>query len=125
MKLTANMEDYLEAVSFCADEEGAARVSDIRDLLGVKTPSVTGAMKILAEEGYVVRAPYSAIRLTAKGRRAAEDVKNRHTLFKHFLEDILGVSPKTAEEDACKMEHTVSKETLNKLSAYLKKITGK
>lgn len=122
MKLTAHMEDYLEAVSFCADEDGAARVSDIRDLLGVKTPSVTGAMKALAQEGYVVRAPYSAVRLTAKGRRAAEDVKKRHAIFKRFLEHVLGVSPKTAEEDACKMEHTVSKETLNKLHAYLDKL---
>ena len=122
MKLTAHMEDYLEAVSFCADEEGTARVSEIADLLGVKIPSVTGAMKTLSAEGYVVRAPYSAIRLTAKGKRAAEDVKNRHALFKHFLEDILGVNPKTAEEDACKMEHTVSKETMNKLHAYLDKL---
>ncbi|MBR5151205.1 MAG: hypothetical protein IKW71_00005, partial [Elusimicrobiaceae bacterium] len=56
MKLTANMEDYLEAVSFCADENGMARVSDIRDMLGVKTPSVTGAMKALSKEGYVVHA---------------------------------------------------------------------
>lgn len=121
MKLTAHMEDYLEAVAFCADAEGTARVSAIRDLLGVKTPSVTGAMKTLAAEGYVVRAPYSAIRLTAKGKRAAEDVKKRHALFKHFLKNILGVSPKTAEEDACKMEHTVSKETIRKLCAYLDK----
>lgn len=124
MKLTANMEDYLEAVSFCADENGMARVSDIRDKLGVKTPSVTGAMKALAEEGYVLRAPYSGITLTPKGRRAAEDVKKRHLIFKRFLECVLGVNPKTAEEDACKMEHTVSKETLNKLHAYLHKIAG-
>ena len=113
MKLTANMEDYLEAVSFCADENGMARVSDIRDKLGVKTPSVTGAMKALAQEGYVLRAPYSGITLTAKGRRAAQDVKKRHIIFKRFLEHVLGVNPKTAEEDACKMEHTVSKETLS------------
>lgn len=117
------MEDYLEAVSFCADENGAARVSDIRDLLGVKAPSVTGAMKTLAQEGYVVRAPYSAVRLTAKGKRAAEDVKNRHAIFKRFLEQVLGVNPKTAEEDACKMEHTVSKETMSKLRAYLDKLS--
>ena len=124
MKLTANMEDYLEAVSFCADKNGMARVSDIRDMLGVKTPSVTGAMKALAQEGYVMRAPYSGITLTAKGRRAAEDVKKRHAIFKRFLEQVLGVNPKTAEIDACKMEHTVSKETLSKLHAYLHKIAG-
>ena len=119
MKLTANMEDYLEAVSFCADAQGMARVSDIRDLLGVKTPSVTGAMKSLAREGYVVHAPYSGITLTAKGKRAAEEVKKRHAIFSRFLVQVLGVNPKTAEKDACRMEHVVSKETMEKLHAYL------
>ena len=124
MKLSANMEDYVEAVLFCANEQGLARVSDIRDLLGVKTPSVTGAMKLLAENGYVVHEPYGGIKLTAKGRRAAEDVKKRHAILSRFLTQVLGVTPKTADMDACKMEHAVSKETLEKLHAYLHKIAG-
>ncbi len=121
MKLTANMEDYLEAVLFCANEKGLARVSDIRDMLQVKTPSVTGAMKTLAQEGYVLHEPYSGIKLTAKGRRAAEDVKKRHAILSRFLTQVLGVNPKTAETDACKMEHTISHETLEKLHIYLHK----
>ncbi len=124
MKLSANMEDYLEAVSFCANDKGVARVSDIRDMLGVKTPSVTGAMKSLAEAGYVRHQPYSGIELTAKGRRAAEDVKKRHAILSRFLRQVLGVNPKTADMDACKMEHAVSRETLEKLHAYLHKQTG-
>ncbi len=118
------MEDYVEAVLFCADEKGLARVSDIRDMLGVKTPSVTGAMKLLAEGGYVKHEPYRGIMLTAKGRRAAEDVKKRHAILSRFLTDVLGVNPKTADMDACKMEHAVSKETLEKLHAYLHRIGG-
>ena len=118
------MEDYVEAVLFCADEKGLARVSDIRDMLGVKTPSVTGAMKLLAEGGYVKHEPYRGIMLTAKGRRAAEDVKKRHAILSRFLTDVLGVNPKTADMDACKMEHAVGKETLEKLHAYLHKIAG-
>ena len=124
MKLTSNREDYLEAVSFCADKDGVARVSDIRDMLGVKTPSVTGAMKALAQEGYVLHEPYGGIKLTAKGRRAAEEVKKRHEIFRRFLIQVLGVNPKTAETDACKMEHAVSKETMEKLHTYLHKIAG-
>ncbi|MBR4682146.1 MAG: metal-dependent transcriptional regulator [Elusimicrobiaceae bacterium] len=123
MKLSANMEDYLEAISFCADEKGMARVSDVRDMLGVKTPSVTGAMKALMQAGYVKHEPYSGIVLTPKGRRAAEDVKKRHAILSRFLTQVLGVNPKTADMDACKMEHAVSKETLNKLHAYLHQIT--
>ena len=121
MKLTANMEDYLEAVSFCADDKGVARVSDVRNLLGVKTPSVTGAMKLLAAKGYVCHEPYQGITLTPKGRRAAEDVKKRHLMLSRFLAQVLGVSPKTADADACKLEHVVSQETLEKLHRYLQK----
>lgn len=124
VKLTSNMEDYLEAIAFCANQEGIARVSDIRDMLGVKTPSVTGAMKALAEEGFVLHEPYGGIKLTAKGRRTAEEVKKRHAIFKRFLEQVLKVNPKTAEDDACKMEHAVSKETMEKLHAYLHQIAG-
>ena len=124
MKLSPNMEDYLEAVSLCANSEGIARVSDIRDMLGVKTPSVTGAMKALAAGGYVRHQPYSGIELTAKGRRAAEDVKKRHAILSRFLVQVIGVSPKIADMDACKMEHAVSRETLEKLHDYLHKQTG-
>ncbi len=124
MKLSSNMEDYVEAVSFCANEQGIARVSDIRDMLGVKTPSVTGAMKALAEAGYVKHEPYGGIVLTARGRRAAEDVKKRHAILSRFLTQVLGVNPRTAEMDACKMEHAVSRETLEKLHTYLHKIAG-
>jgi DtxR family Mn-dependent transcriptional regulator len=123
MKLTANMEDYLEAISFCADDKGVARVSDIRNMLGVKTPSVTGAMKLLAAEGYVWHEPYQGIMLTPKGKRVADDVKKRHALMSRFLTEVLGVNPKTADQDACKLEHVVSKETLAKLHAYLEKQT--
>ncbi len=125
MKLSANMEDYVEAVLFCANAQGLARVSDIRDMLGVKTPSVTGAMKLLAESGYVIHQPYGGVQLTPKGLRAAEDVKKRHAILSRFLTQVLGVTPKTADMDACKMEHAVSCETLEKLHAYLHKIADK
>ncbi len=125
MKLSANMEDYVEAVLFCANKDGLARVSDIRDLLGVKTPSVTGALKLLAQNGYVIHQPYGGVQLTPKGRRAAQDVKKRHAILSRFLTQVLGVNPKTADMDACKMEHAVSKETLEKLHAYLHQIAGK
>lgn len=124
-KLSSNMEDYLEAISLAADENGRARITDIRDMLGVKTPSVTGAVNALAKEGYLTHEPYHGVELTAKGRRAAEDVKKRHAILSRFLTQVIGVSPKTADIDACKMEHTVSRETLEKLHDYLHKQTGK
>lgn len=123
-KLTSHMEDYLEAISLVSDENGVARVTDIRDMLGVKTPSVTGAINALAKEGFLKHEPYGGVELTAKGRRAAEDVKKRHAILSRFLTEIIGVSAKTAEIDACKMEHTVSRETINKLHEFLHKQTG-
>ena len=124
MKLTSNMEDYLEAVSLCANEKGIARVSDTRDMSGVKTPRVTRAATPLADPGYMLHQPYKGIELTAKGRRAAEDVKKRHAILSRFLTQVLGVTPKTADIDACKMEHTISRETLEKLHDYLHRQTG-
>ncbi len=117
--LSANMEDYLEAISLAADEDGHARVTDVRDLLGVKTPSVTGALRVLAEGGYLKHEPYRGVTLTAKGRRKAEDVRRRHGILSAFLTDVLKVNVKTANIDACKMEHTVSRETLEKLHDFL------
>ncbi len=123
--LSANMEDYLEAISLAADENGRARVTDIRDLLGVKTPSVTGALRVLAQGGYLKHEPYCGVTLTAKGRRTAEDVRRRHGILSAFLTDVLGVNVKTANIDACKMEHTISRETLEKLHDFLHQYTGR
>ncbi len=123
--LSSHMEDYLEAISLAANEEGLARVTDVRDLLGVKTPSVTGALRVLAEGGYLKHEPYRGVVLTAKGRRAAEDVRRRHGILSSFLTEVLGVQRKTADMDACKMEHTISKETLEKLHDFLHKFTGR
>lgn len=123
--LSANMEDYLEAILLAADEKGLARVTAVRDLLGVKTPSVTGALRVLAGKGYLKHEPYQGVKLTAKGRRTAEDVKARHAILSAFLTDVLGVRTKTADIDACKMEHTVSRETLDKLHEFLQKKTNK
>ena len=119
--LSAPMEDYLEAISLVQNEDGLSRVTDVRNLLGVKTPSVTGALRVLTQQGYVIHEPYCGVKLTAKGRRAAEDVKARHAILSYFLTKVLGVHPKTADMDACKMEHTVSRETLQKLHTFLAK----
>ena len=120
-KLSSNMEDYLEAIMVAEGKDGITRVTDVRDLLGVKTPSVSGALRVLAEKGYLKHEPYQGVKLTSKGRRMAQDVKARHIILSSFLKDVLGVKPKTADIDACKMEHTVSRETLDKLHEFLKK----
>ena len=115
------MEDYLEAISIAAAKNGAARVTDIKILLNVKTPSVTGALAVLAKAGLIEHEKYGRVTLTKKGAAIAKEVKKKHAVISSFLRDILGVSQAAADIDACKIEHVVSKETFKKLTAFVQK----
>jgi len=89
--------------------------------LKVSKPSVNKAVNVLKEAGLVEQEPYGTIWLTNEGERVARQVAYRHHMLKSFLTDILGVDPSTAEEDACRMEHVISNETLQKWSDYMNK----
>jgi DtxR family Mn-dependent transcriptional regulator len=108
------MEDYLEMVSFLADE-GTVRVTDIAARLGFSKPSVHAAIKSLDERGLVEHERYGSVSLTEKGQSLAREIRERHNLIKNFLVTALGVGTDTAEKDACKMEHILSEETLVKM----------
>jgi DtxR family Mn-dependent transcriptional regulator len=112
--MTQSMEDYLEMVSFLADE-GPVRVTDIAARLGFTKPSVHAALKVLEERGLVEHKRYSPVTLTQSGQVLALEIRDRHDLIKNFLINELGVSAKTAEVDACKMEHVLSEETLARM----------
>jgi DtxR family Mn-dependent transcriptional regulator len=86
-------------------------------MLSVKMPSVVKAIHELKRLGLVVQEPYANIELTEKGSRVAKLVLNRHTLLRSFLVK-LGVSGKTADRDACLMEHILSAETLDKIRIF-------
>lgn len=120
MKFSASSQDYLEAVLELFDEHGQIRSIDLSEKLGVTRASVNRAIGVLKELGYVTQEKYSEILLTEEGRNAAISVKIRHTTLKKFLVDVLGVSDQTAEIDACKMEHSVSLETLEKLREFMR-----
>jgi DtxR family transcriptional regulator, Mn-dependent transcriptional regulator len=118
--LSPNMEDYLETI-YLQDIEGrAAKVKNIADTMSVSKPSVTEALSVLQERGLVLHQKYGDIELTEKGRTTAAAIYRRHCLFTEFFKDVLGVSPKQAEDDACKVEHLVSEETTLKVEALLK-----
>jgi DtxR family Mn-dependent transcriptional regulator len=123
-KQTANMEDYLEAILRIEEEEEVARVSQISEMLGVKKPSVTAALGKLSEQGLVKHEKYGYVDLTPKGKKMARDVYRRHQLLTTFLHDIVGVNKVTAEDDACKMEHHLSRETTEKLSSLVEFISS-
>jgi DtxR family Mn-dependent transcriptional regulator len=112
--MTQSMEDYLEMVSFLADE-GVVRLTDIATRLGFTKSSVHSALKVLSERGLVEHKRYSPVSLTSKGLALALEIRERHNLIKNFLIHTLGVASETAERDACKMEHILSEETLDKI----------
>jgi DtxR family Mn-dependent transcriptional regulator len=119
MQMTQSLEDYLEMVSFLADD-GEVRVTDIASRLGVSKPSVLAALKTLEERGFLEHERYRRVTLTEKGIARAAEIRERHDFLTSFLHDTIGVSSQTAEDDACKMEHILSEETLKKMKDLAK-----
>ena len=117
LKLTQSVEDYLEVMYNLEKEKGAIKVKDIALKMNVKPPSVVEALKKLAERDIVSYEPYTNIRLNEKGVEIAEDVIHKHLILKNFL-NILGVDMKTANEDACSMEHVLDGSTIKKLKKF-------
>jgi len=113
--LTNNMEDYLEAISILGDKNKYVRVKDIAKHMGVKMPSVTGALRSLSNKNLVNHEKYEYVELTKQGITISQEIRRRHDAMLKFLTEVLSVDSKTAEEDACRMEHAVSATTLDRL----------
>lgn len=118
-KLSASLENYLETILWLEREGRVARAGEIAQVLKVKTPSVTKALGLLAEKKLINYVPYGLITLTAVGKRTAEGVEKRHEVLKKFLSEILCVDSEEAESTACKMEHFISGNVLDRLTRYL------
>ena len=110
MKIQESAENYLEAILTLGREKGEVHAIDIAAHLEFSKPSVSIAMKKLREAGYIVVDENGHISLTDAGREIAEKIYERHTFLTQWLISI-GVAPETAAEDACRMEHVVSKES--------------
>ncbi len=118
ISLTASQEDYLEAIYNICEEKMAARAKDIATYLDVRASSVTGALRTLGGMELINYAPYDLITLTEQGRKVAEDIVKRHRALEQFLIDVLGIEKKLADDAACKMEHSVPKEIVERLVKY-------
>jgi len=113
------MEDYLEGIVMLGREDEVVRVSQLSKKLKVKMPSVTSALKKLAERGLLEHEKYGYIKLTAEGQEVAREVFRRHRALTHFFVEILGMDRKTAEEDACKIEHVISPLGMERLIKFV------
>ena len=95
----------------------AVRSIDIATMLGVSKPSVSHAMKLLREDGYIAMDRYGTVTLLDKGTEIANHIYERHRVLSSLLER-LGVNPEVAREDACKLEHDLSDESFDKIKEY-------
>ena len=118
-KHSASMEDYLESILMLGKGKKAVRVSQMSQALGVKMPSVTSALAKLSQQGLVEHERYGRARLTPEGEKIARDVFHRHEALRYFLTEILNIDPAIAVDDACKMEHTISPDTQQKLAKFV------
>ncbi|MGN0519671.1 MAG: metal-dependent transcriptional regulator [Candidatus Fimenecus sp.] len=123
--MTASAEDYLEAIFILSQKEENARVrvTDLASFLAVSKPSVTHAVSVLKDKGLLEHEAYGGILLTPAGESCAANVLRRHKMIQRFLVHTLGVSEENAESDACRMEHILSAETIEKMYAYLEEKT--
>lgn len=118
LKIQESAENYLEAILMIHNRQGNVRSIDIANELSFSKPSVSVAMKNLRTNGYIEMDKNGFITLLDKGREIAEKIYERHTLISNWLMH-MGVSPETAAEDACRIEHVISAETFEKLKEHV------
>ncbi len=119
MNMTPVMEDYLERILVMQEENSIARVKGLADYFGVKPPSVVDVLNKFKESGFVNHEFYGYITLTPKGKEYAKSVYKKHLLLKDFLHKVLGLDEKMAEDDACKIEHYLSLQTINRIVDFM------
>jgi DtxR family Mn-dependent transcriptional regulator len=122
-QLTESLEDYLEIILQLIEYEGHAHVHDIANRLKVKMPSVTGALRRLVEQNYIIYQPNRPVVLTPKGEETARLVLHKHTVLKRFFEKALGLEADKAAETACKLEHAVDEDTLQRFIDFTDNLT--
>ncbi|MEG3224799.1 MAG: DtxR family transcriptional regulator [Methanobacteriales archaeon Met13] len=116
-RLSQSVEDYLETMYWLGKDKGEIKVKDISQALDVKPPSVVEAVQKLSQMGLVSYQRYREIKLTSEGIQIAEGIMERHTVLEEFL-NLLGVEVEVAGDDACAMEHVLSKPTICNLKSF-------
>ncbi|MCK4266982.1 MAG: metal-dependent transcriptional regulator [Thermoplasmata archaeon] len=112
-------EEYIETIDVLERKDGRAQTGQIAEMMDVKPPSVTEMLQKLQGEGLVDYEPYLGASLTPAGIRLAAELTARHKVIADFLE-IIGVERELAEQDACQIEHHVSKVTAERLQEFVR-----
>lgn len=108
---------YLETILILSQKKSFVRAIDVGEYMGFSKPSVSRAIGLLRSGGFVIVGDGGGISLTEDGRVVAEKIFERHTYLTRVLEE-MGVSPDTAAEDACRIEHVISDESFGAIKKY-------
>lgn len=122
LQIHESAENYLETILILKKRNGQVRSIDIAIELSFSKPSVSVAMKNLRTNGYIAMDKDGYITLLDKGLKIAETIYERHTLLSDWLK-ALGVNPKVATEDACRIEHVISAETFEAMKAHVNRLS--
>ena len=122
VKIQESAENYLETIHMLSKHKPYVRSIDIANEMNFKKPSVSVAMKNLRENGFITVSPEGYIHLTESGREVAEKIYERHTTLSSWLV-MLGVDPRIAAEDACKIEHDVSAESFEAIKRHINSVS--
>ena len=121
MHIQESGEMYLESIHVLLKKNGQVRSVDVSEYMGYSKPSVSRAMGLLKQGDYIVIDNEGFITLTDSGLQVAEKIYERHTMLSRLLQ-ALGVSPETAAEDACKLEHAISDESFEAIKRHVTKM---
>lgn len=119
LKIQESAENYLEAILVLTQKNGQVRSIDVAHYTGFSKPSISRAVGLLRDNGYVSIDQNGLLGLTESGMQIATSIYERHTVLTAFL-TALGVDAETAAEDACRIEHVLSEETFDKLKQHAK-----
>lgn len=112
-------EMYLETIYILTEKHNAVRSIDVAEEMGFSKPSVSRGVSILKKEGFITVDKNGYLEMTAQGKELAEKIYERHTVLSELLVSF-GVNRETAANDACKIEHVISDETLDAIKKHLR-----
>ncbi len=115
MMSSGNREDYLISILRLTEGEKTAKTTELATFMNVSPASVTEMLKVLAGEGYVEYEKYKGVTLTESGLDYARNIRKKHHVMESFLMNVLNVDHQMAHEEACKMEHAISDDSMLRL----------
>ena len=116
---SASKEDYLRGIYHLLEENGYVRSVDLADYLDITKPSVSEMLQELSKEDLIVYKKYSKLRFTSKGRNIARKLTLKHRVIESFLKNILRIDSQNIHEEAHRLEHAFSDESIEKLRKLL------